>query len=439
MSELPGPDQFAGPLPAAESAPGKDGLDSFDPVALFLDPQLAGFGARTLLGEANRLLYLGDAPGRLYRLHSLLPIDEVGLIAAPDLAHRQWGPPEPLPEEYEPPPPPPAPPDWSRFQDCQPPAPPEPLSPPLPEHAPCPTPFGFASPPASEPAPGEGSDARRWLTALPVLEPVAAYAVGPLLQVQRALIDLCAARADALAVLSLPGHFARRETLEWATALATTPEYATGSPPSYAAVYHPWLLEREEATPELAPLRAVPPDGAACGLIAARELSRGPWIAPANVPLRGVVGLAPALTASDEAALFDARVNLLGRQPGRFTPLSAHTLSQDHLLLQISVRRLLIFLRKLALRRGMRYVFESNNERFRQRVQGSFEQTLRLLTARGALAAFEVVTDDGLNTPNDRDNGRFLIALKVAPTMPIEFITVVLLRAGEGLLDVLER
>jgi phage tail sheath protein FI len=103
------------------------------------------------------------------------------------------------------------------------------------------------------------------------------------------------------------------------------------------------------------------------------------------------------------------------------------------------VRRLLIFLRKLALRRGMQYVFESNDERFRQRVQASFERTLAALASRGALSAFEVSTGDDLNTPNDVDNGRFLIALKIAPTTPIEFITVVLLRSGEDLLQVLER
>src|SRR5207248_8127190 len=141
------------------------------------------------------------------------------------------------------------------------------------------------------------------------------------------------------------------------------------------------------------------------------ELVRGPWIAPANVPLRGIVALTPEITKTDWAALFDARINLVRQLPGQFTLMSAHTLSYDHMLVQISVRRLLIFLRKLALRRGMRYVFESNTERFRQRVQASFESTLNTLVARGGIVAFEVVTDESINTPDDFDNGRFLIAL----------------------------
>jgi phage tail sheath protein FI len=174
-------------------------------------------------------------------------------------------------------------------------------------------------------------------------------------------------------------------------------------------------------------------------MIAARGLQRGPWIAPANVPLSGAVGLTPALSAADWSDLFNAQVNLLRQQSGQFSVLSAHTLSGDSLLLQISVRRLLIFLRKLALQRGTQYVFETNNERFRQRVQAGFERVLTLLMEQGALNAFEVVTDSEVNTANDVDNGRFLIALKIAPTQPIEFITVVLLRAGEGLLAAVER
>jgi phage tail sheath protein FI len=156
------------------------------------------------------------------------------------------------------------------------------------------------------------------------------------------------------------------------------------------------------------------------------------------VPFLGVVGLVPSIREPDRVPLFDAQVNLLYQRPGQFTQMSAHTLSQDRLLVQLSVRRLLIYLRKLVLRRGMEYVFEPNDERFRRRVEAGLERTLDGLVARGGLAAFRVVTGEGLNTPADVDNGRFIVALKIAPTSPIEFITVLLLRSGEGLLQVVE-
>jgi uncharacterized protein len=255
-----------------------------------------------------------------------------------------------------------------------------------------------------------------------------------LIAVQRALVNFCAARADVMGVLSLPLHFKRREALDWQQRLTGMPEFEDGVPLSYVAVYHPWLQEPVDD----GSLRSFPPDGAVCGMIAERELARGPWIAPANVALTGVVGLGTTFTTPDWMDLFNAQVNIVRQLPGQFALVSAHTLSLEDTFLHISVRRLLIFLRKLALFRGMRYVFETNNERFRARVQASFEATLRILVERGAIVAFEVVTGSQINTQNDYDNGRFLIAIRVAPTLPVEFITVVLLRAGEGLLEAIE-
>lgn len=456
MGELPGPDDFTGPLPDASGGSAidpskasiiKDGLENFDVQALFLDSRLAGTGVRDLLNEAYQLLYQ-NPPGTkvepLRKLHSLLLIDEIGLISLPDLIQRKWDsePPQarpPLPTSgckpsLEPPV------DWSQFHDCK---QKEKKIDCAPAHSDVP------DLPAESDAQHDSSEQ---LQKLPVIQAPEEYSIDELLVVQRALVKMCAARADVLAVLSLPLHFKRREVLGWQRRLPETQsarsgagdgvldgDFYDGTALSYAVVYHPWLQIREEVLPQVAPLRAMPPDGTICGMIAARELRRGPWIAPANAPLQGAVGLTPTFSAAEWADLFNSQINLIRQPPGQLTLLSAHTLSSDRLLLQISVRRLLIFLRKLALRQGMRYVFETNNERFRQAVQASFESILTTLAARGALTAFEVVTGSEINTPNDYDNGRFLIALKVAPTQPVEFITVVLLRAGEGLLEVIER
>jgi phage tail sheath protein FI len=103
---------------------------------------------------------------------------------------------------------------------------------------------------------------------------------------------------------------------------------------------------------------------------------------------------------------------------------------------QVSVRRLIILLSKIALKEGSRYVFEPNTDRFRQLVLLRFQRLLAGLTRLGALAAFQVPTDGGTNTTDDVDNGPLIVTLRIAPTSPIEFITVTLIRAGDGLLDV---
>jgi hypothetical protein len=453
MDELLNPEAFAKPLPdigaetgsltnSPHSLASKDGLERFEPIDLFLDPRLKHVGMRDLLNEANQLLYLDPGPAvkPLQKLHSLLQIDEIGLIALPDLVHRGWGSVKPDTTPNPPPPsPPPAPePDWSHFQCCkaQPTAAAQQFTTARVESGAVRL-LPRVSLPPREPLLLE---VRQQLNGLPVLELPECYKMDDLLAVQQALINLCAARADVVGLLSFPQHFQQRDVLQWQNRLLLQrPDLQDGVALSYVAAYHPWLLVREEVTPELAPQRAIPPDGAVCGMIAARELERGPWIAPANVPLQqGVVGLTALLSTADWVDLFNAQINIVRPLPGQFTLMSAHTLSADRLLLQISVRRLLIYLRKLALQQGMRYVFESNNEIFRQRVQATFEKILTALTAQGAMSAFEVVTSSEINTPNDFDDGRFLIALKVAPTQPIEFISVVLLRR-EDLLQVVER
>ena len=62
-----------------------------------------------------------------------------------------------------------------------------------------------------------------------------------------------------------------------------------------------------------------------------------------------------------------------------------------------------------------------------------FDQILGALLQRGALAAYQIVID-----ASGQEDGRLVVQLQVAPTSPVEFITVTLVRSGEGLLDVLE-
>jgi len=78
-----GPSTDASPDTALE----RDGLADFG-SQLFLDRWLSQLGAGSLLAEANHRLYvLGeDLPG----LYSLLPLEEVSLVAVPDAVHSGW-------------------------------------------------------------------------------------------------------------------------------------------------------------------------------------------------------------------------------------------------------------------------------------------------------------------------------------------------------------
>ena len=133
----------------------------------------------------------------------------------------------------------------------------------------------------------------------------------------------------------------------------------------------------------------MPPDGAACGVLADRAVTRGAWIAPANQVLRGVIALTPSLAPERRLELQEAQVNVVRHEPRGFLVLSADTLSDeidDLDVRPINVRRLLMLLRRLALRVGARYVFEPNGDAMRRLVQRGFEAMLNDLFVRGAFA-----------------------------------------------------
>lgn len=420
-------DDFVGP---AEDDDGDDGLEIFDP-ALFVDRYLvpnpanpsAGESARTLKQAAFDRYYIQNR--RLRGMHSLFFVDEVALLSVPDAVHRRW-----------------------EHADAKPPA--EPPEPPTPS-APQPT-FVTCDQAIEDPTldvmTGVPPAEETVQLDLPVLRPLASFKTDALLAIQHTVLDLCQARSDVVGILTLPLHFEKRECIEWQEALRQRlglpergkiiDEVQDIADLSYVAVYHPWLWMADEDSPK--GLRPVPCDGAVCGTIAARERRRQVWVAPANVPLRDVLGLTPALSVDDWAELFDLQFNLIRPEPADFRAMSAHTLSGERSLLQISARRLMILLRKAAIDRGMDFVFASNHEHFREGVRVTLENMLRFMFERGAFAgatpaqAFRVVTDASVNTPQDIEQGRFIAKIQVAPSQPMEFITVLLTRVSEGLL-----
>jgi len=273
------------------------------------------------------------------------------------------------------------------------------------------------------------------------------YSNARLLSVQRALVRMCAARGDLLAVLSLPLHYREDKAIEHISLLKTTQARAPGSDNSirlnndetgafsYAAIYHPWLTGRDPRRFDL--FRDTPPDGAACGVLARRANTRGAWVAPANELIRGAVALAPPIVRHRWLDLQLAQLNLIRQEPRGFLALNADTLSDDEDLRLINVRRLLILLRRLALRHGATYVFEPNSAAFRRLVQRGFESMLDRMFLRGAFAgktaasSYQVVTSESLNTRQSVEQGRFIVELRVAPSLPLTFMTIRLVQTGD--------
>ena len=437
MAPLVTEDSFTGP---AQNETGDDDLTTFEPK-LFVDRYLfpaplnpgSTESARTLQAAASDRYYIQNT--RLRGLHSLFFVNEVALVSVPDLVHRPWQSIEaepaaqPIPLPSPPALPPPCPPVGPPFAVCR--------------------TLAETTQDNSDASPDDsGSPQEATLPSLPLLRPLDEFQVKGLIAIQQAILSFCQARSDVVGILTLPRHFEKQECLTWQQALrqqlrlpsrgAVPDEVRDIADLSYVAVYHPWLLVTDSEAADR--LRAVPCDGAVCGLIASREQQRYVWVAPANMPLQEVLGVIPDLSSDDWAELFKRHFNLIRPEAFDFRAMSAHTLSDEQALLQLSVRRLMILLRKLAIERGMDFVFESNHDRFRQGVRVMLTELLQFMYERGAFAgatagqAFRVITDTSVNTPQSIDQGRFIVQIQVAPSQPLEFMTVQLVRTGQGLL-----
>jgi hypothetical protein len=269
--------------------------------------------------------------------------------------------------------------------------------------------------------------AARWARVAPEPGP------DPLLaSVHAALLRLCAARGDVVALLSLPEHHRVEEARAHLERLASMREgmlgAGEGAALGYGALYHPWLVASAPERP--LDVRAQPPDGAAAGVLAGRALARGAWVAPANEPLADVVALKPPLPPEALPALQELQVNAVRRAPEGFLWLASDTLARDPDRRPLNVRRLLNLLRRAALRNGTTYVFEPNDGALRRRVQRGFEELLGRLFDLGAFAG--ATRDESFQVAVDSGEARLLAELRVAPSLPLRFLVVRLVQRGDG-------
>jgi uncharacterized protein len=220
---------------------------------------------------------------------------------------------------------------------------------------------------------------------------------------------------------------------------------------SCAALYWPWVVYQERVD---TPILEMPPAPYAAGIIARRDLSRGPQISPANETLRQVVALSARFDDAVHGGLYDPdpdpagfpvpAVNVLRAFPGYGVQLwGARTLSTETWLRFVSVRRTLTAIELRMKAALVELVFEPNRpELWLQIIQSAFAVLLPIFES-GALRgsrpeeAFYVRCDGRNNPPDAVARGELLVEVGVAVAAPAEFIV---FRVGrrEGVIEVLE-
>ncbi len=230
-------------------------------------------------------------------------------------------------------------------------------------------------------------------------------------QSHAALIRFCAAGPNRFAVLDAPAQL-------------------TGyAPPvakhGHAAIYAPALRVRDAFTGK--PV-SCPPSGHVCGVYAQTDARRGVWKAPANVALRGVLGLDADLTAQ-HSVLNPLGINAILEIASNNRIMDARTLvpgSSDYRY--VPIRRLISTL-CTSIERGTQWaVFEPNAEALWAAIRRDVSAFLMEQFRAGALVgerpeqAYFARCDRTTMSQTDLDRGRLIVEIGVAPVKPAEFI-----------------
>jgi hypothetical protein len=251
---------------------------------------------------------------------------------------------------------------------------------------------------------------------------------------QEAMVRQCEQQRDRFALLDLP-----LETDEALPDIGAAQAWRARFDSAFVALYYPWLRVPDPLVPDAPQGRLMPPSGHVAGIYAATDLAEGVFRPPANRALSWVIDVATALDDAAQGVLNPTGINAIRSFPGRgIRVYGARTLSRDASWRYVTVRRLLSMLEETIHTALQWAVYEPNGPPLWFGVRMALTGLLDSLWRRGAFAgdrpeAAYTVRCDATTTPLDvQAEGRLIAEVCVAPTVPYEFVVLQLgLAAGE--------
>jgi phage tail sheath protein FI len=258
---------------------------------------------------------------------------------------------------------------------------------------------------------------------------------------QSALLAHCLKLKDRFAVLDTrPEDLTRETVLEWRRLELSGDDQSM----RYAALYFPWLLAPDPLHLE-GLLRAIPPSGHVAGIYARGDRRVGVHKPPANEELLGVKDVRVALDDEMHGDLNEQGVNVIRPYRGRSIRVAgARTLClKDPSWRYVNVRRLLIMIEEAIEEQTQWAVFEPNNPSLWREIDRVARAFLNDLWRRGMLdgatsdEAYSVRCDETTNPPTETEMGRLICEIGVQPPWPAEFV-IVRIGKTEGSTEIIE-
>lgn len=264
-----------------------------------------------------------------------------------------------------------------------------------------------------------------------ILDPRTAGGLKQIADLQNQIIRFCETTQDMIGLIDVPPGLSQGQAERWRACFDS----------SWCAAYHPWLIASRRVfssdSRRIDTLRPVPPSAVAAGIIARKERNAGIQFGPANEITSEIVDLAEKLPQGRVDAFHPQGMNCFTRETDGIHLVSARTLSRDKQWRQLSVRRLILMLRRTLLRETQWAVFEPNGPKLWNDLRHAIENLLRKLFRAGAFAGATEAESYFVRILNNQrllDQGELVIEIGVAPAEPIEFIVLQLRRDGDGTL-----
>ena len=257
-----------------------------------------------------------------------------------------------------------------------------------------------------------------------------------------ALLDAAETMKDRVAILDGPANVDDIEQLQRAGLVEgdKTSKQKPGLRPrmsdkGYGAFYFPWLRVADAIDPKQ--IVSAPPSGHMAGLWAQTDSTRGVHKAPANLPVRGAIGLTKIVSRAEHDGLNKYGVNVIrffSREGIRVW--GARTLAgEDSNWKYLNVRRLFAMIEESIAISTRWVIFEPNDTPLWNDLKRDIGNFLRVLHSQGALAgdrpeqAFFIKCDRETNPPEIVDLGQVVVVIGIAPVKPAEFL---IIRIGQS-------
>ncbi len=269
------------------------------------------------------------------------------------------------------------------------------------------------------------------------------------------LVQVCEARADALAIIDLPDVYVppsqkictsfQQRVNNTTPAKSARALKARQLNSSYGATYYPWVKVRDTINSRNV---WAPPSVIALGVMAYTEQRNDVWFAPAGFNRGGlnegnaglpVLQVSEQLLSSQRDTLYEANINpiasfvseglvVFGQKTLQMTPSA---------LDRINVRRLLIFVKKEISRIANTLLFDNNVPATWNRFTSQVVPFLESVQTRLGLTDFKVILDRTTTTPDLVDRNVLYAKIFLKPARSIEFIAVdfVITRTGASFDD----